>query len=469
MKLSFIDIRKAKIGTLLGVGIVAIIGLMVSATIYSNYLSNKAQNIIEKSSSRIFDVLTIQRDTGELYSMLSDLDVVRSQSEIETAKEKIDSLQKRAEETIRDSSDRNILSEDEALHATQILEKTADVAARILSVKHQTARQGDTFNEWDQNFYTDEDKELDMQFNNLRNIRFEMLGVFHEVTIRSDEEFRGAMELVGIAQIVTWVVIGISLVLASLLAFFLVRSVKKIFDLKNEFVNIIAHDLRNPVTAIIGYLELVTSDKNKKIAELHEDFQALTVSAQKLRSQISNLLEVGRTEAGRVKLNLESVQPSEIIKESILRAKALAEISGINVAYDKSVKAGVYVSADRGKFSDVLDNLISNAIKYNKKKGTVTISTQDSGDLFSISVTDTGEGIPENQKHKIFKRYSRLDTDKEKKVRGTGLGLYTVKLAMDKMKGTVAFKTKENEGTTFTISFKKVNKNYKSEKLHDKS
>jgi signal transduction histidine kinase len=152
-----------------------------------------------------------------------------------------------------------------------------------------------------------------------------------------------------------------------------------------------------------------------------------------------------------------------------LRAKALAEISEIKIIYKKSDDKTVYVLADRSKLSDVLDNLISNAIKYNRKKGAVTISTQSTDKLFSISVTDTGHGIPDDKKDLIFKKYSRLQTDKQKGVTGTGLGLYTVKLSMDKMKGTASFESKENEGTTFTVSLNKVNKNITSKKTKSDS
>ena len=119
------------------------------------------------------------------------------------------------------------------------------------------------------------------------------------------------------------------------------------------------------------------------------------------------------------------------------------------------------MQADKIKLSDVLDNLISNAIKYNSKNGTVTITTNSIGKNFCISITDTGEGIPENQKHKIFKRYSRLDNNKEKKVSGTGLGLYSVKLAMDQMMGSVEFESRRGKGTTFSVFFKKVINNNK--------
>ena len=114
--------------------------------------------------------------------------------------------------------------------------------------------------------------------------------------------------------------------------------------------------------------------------------------------------------------------------------------------------------ADRSKLSDVLDNLISNALKYNREKGVVTISTEDAGELFRVSVADTGYGIAEDQRDKLLKKYSRLQAKSEKGVGGTGLGLYTAKLSMEKMEGTISFESVVDKGTTFTVSLKKASK-----------
>jgi len=449
------DPRNLTIGALLTLGIFIIIGLIISASFYSNYLTNSAQNIIEKSTSRIFDVLTIQRDTEELFSALGDLTVVQNKNELVKRIVYIDRLFTRADKTINNGREEQIFSEDDYKKASRVLNEVSVISSRIFSLKEESILKISERDENEPNMNSNQDGNLDMQFMNLRNIRFEMLGVFNEIVIRSDEEHRIAMNLVQRAQMITWIVIGISLGLALVLGFLLVRSVKKTFDLKNEFVNIIAHDLRNPVTALSGYLEILQSDKNKKVSDLNDIFQTLSVSTQTLKSQINNLLEVGRSEAGRIKLNIESVRPAEIIEESVARAKAFAEITDIKLIFKNEKASDVSIHADKGKLSEVLDNLISNAIKYNSKKGTVTITTENTNDYFKISVTDTGDGIPEDQQHKIFKKYSRLNTEKEKKVSGTGLGLYSVKLAMDKMKGKVDFQTKKGEGTTFNIHLHK--------------
>jgi signal transduction histidine kinase len=455
-----IDLRRAKVGTLLSVGIMAIIGSIISATIYTNYLTSNAQNTIRKSTLRMFDVFTIQHEIDDLFSSLDNLDLIIEIEDLDHSDKSIKSKTERSRQTVEESKQKDVFSPEE-LERIEDLVNDAELAANeIFRLKRKIINAGLEYDEFGLSVSTKNTKDLRDQFEIVRYLQFEVKEVVGGVVGRSDIEFRQAMRVVERASILTWVVIGMSLVLAGVLAYFLIKSVKKIYDLKNEFVNIIAHDLRNPVTAINGYMEMITSDKDNNKTVSSENLQAIKVSVLKLRSQINNLLEVGRTEAGRVKLKLEAVQPFEVIKESVARAKALAEISGIKISREKTGSENVYVLADRSKLSDVLDNLISNAIKYNKKNGTVVVSTEEKNSLFSISVADKGLGIPEDQQHKIFKKYTRLGTD-EKKVGGTGLGLYTVKLAMDQMRGTVGFVSKTNEGTTFTATFKKVDKNFK--------
>lgn len=441
------DFKRLKVGTLLSVGVLLIIGLMILATVYSNFLTTNAQSIISKSTTRIFDVLEIQRDTGELFSAMEDVVVYQDQKRLEEARTNINSLNKRAEETINKAGDKKVFNKSELERAQSTLVKANEVTERIIKTKIMSLNLSEESAGSDRNYDTGE------QLTQIRSLGFEMDGIFDDIRKRSDEEYRGAMNTVQKAQYITWFVIGISITLSGFLAIFLVRSVKSIFDLKNEFVNIIAHDLRNPVTAINGYIQII-GDKLKNEKGLEEDLQAINVSALKLGYQINNLLEVGRTEAGRTKLNLESLDPFEVIKESVTRAKALADISGIKISYKKE-SGKIYILADRSKLSDVLDNLISNAIKYNKKNGVVSITTKETDGMFNISVADSGQGIPKDQQKNIFKKYSRAGAEK-KKIPGTGLGLYASKISMDQMKGSITFISKENEGTTFTATFRKA-------------
>ena len=452
------DLRGVRIGTLLGGGIVLIIGVLISTTIYSNYLSNGAQKIIEDSTTRSFRAITIQNDSERYFSSLDETIVIIRENELIAAQERADGLLNRLRTTIQESGEQQIFSEDELERAEAVLVDTQNISMSYFELKRKLIRGGVDRGRTFEGGYSNESIELSNEFDKLSNQKYEMLGLVANVIMRSDEASQEAMSLVKWSQIVSWVVVGISLVLAIILAFFLVRSAKKIFDLKNEFINIIAHDLRNPVTAILGYLDIIMTDDKMKAEDIRKQLKIVEVATHRLRSQINNLLEVGRSEAGYVKVNLEAVQAVKVLDESVMRAKAFAETKGMKIHYDKPVSKEVYVSADSHKMADVLDNLISNAVKYNKKGGLVTISSRDEGGNFIISVADTGYGIPEDQKDKIFKKYSRLASSSKERVGGTGLGLYTAKLAMDQMKGTITFTTKRDEGTAFIISFRKVKK-----------
>ncbi len=444
------NLQNIKIGTLLGIGIGGIIVVMISTTIYSNHLSNRAQNIIRNSTARIFDVLTIQRDTEELFSAMDDLVVIREQYELDVAEDRINRLFDRATITIDKGRETQIFEEKELEQAKEILREVSETSESIFNLKADLISQGIEYGGIYRGDSSRNDIELNSNFDRLRNSKHQMLGVVHDVIIRSDEEFRSAMGLVQRAQIVTWVIVGISLVLALFLAYYLVKLVKKIYDIKNEFINIIAHDLRNPITAIIGYLDLIKSGKEKFKKDVDDYFNIINASAFKLRSQINNLLEVGRSETGTLKIELESVDLSGVFNESITRAKAIAMTSKMKIDYQENPNLPKVI-AEKDKITDVIDNLISNALKYNRKNGTVTISSSIKKDKVTISVRDTGYGIPEKDKEKIFKKYSRLKGKSVKK-RGTGLGLYAAKMLVEKMGGSINFVSKEGGGTTFLVT-----------------
>ena len=452
------DLEKVKVGTLLGVGIAGIVGLMVVTTTYLSYLSTSTQDIIESSTTRIFDVLTIQRDTDELFSKLEDVRIMQTQDEITAARDEYGALLERAKKTIERGEEEEIFVEAEVMQAEKVFEDVSDLAERIFAMKEETIGQRTKSDTGFEGFDNREAVELGREFENIRHVGFEMSALVQNVIIRSDGEFEGAMDLVQRSQIITWVVVGVSVVLALVLGYFIVRFAKRAYDIKNEFIYVISHDLRNPVVAILGYIQLITTTKNLSREQMRESLQAIEVSAQRLRTQIANMLEVGRTDTGFVKLNLDSVQAAQVIEESVMRAKALAEVNGMKIGYEKPAGKEVYVLADKSKLSDVLDNLISNALKYNREKGVVTISTEDAGELFRVSVADTGYGIAEDQRDKLFKKYSRLQAKSEKGVGGTGLGLYTAKLSMEKMEGTISFESVVDKGTIFTVSLKKAAK-----------
>jgi signal transduction histidine kinase len=456
------DLRGMKIGTLLGGGMVLIIGIMVSTTIYSNYLSNSAQEIIRESTVKSFNAINVQNESERFFSSLDETIVIIKEDELDVAQSRSEGLLNGLRTTIQESKKQQVFSEDDLRRAEEVLVDVNDISVSYFKLKRQMIREGVARGRTFEGGYSNDSRDLSNEFDKLSNNKYAMLGIVANVIINADEDSQEALFLVRWSQIVSWIVVGISLVLAVTMAFFLIRSAKKIFDLKNEFINIIAHDLRNPVTAILGYLDIIMTGKNMKPADVKKHLSIVEVSTHRLRNQINNLLEVGRSEAGYTKINIEPVSVAGVLTESVMRAKAFAETKGMTIIYDEPVSEEIYVLADRHKFTDVFDNLISNAVKYNKKKGLVTVTTRDAGDNFTISVTDTGYGISDDQKDKMFKKYSRLKSSSKKRVGGTGLGLYTAKMSMDQMKGTITFVTEVDKGTTFTISFQKTEKKKES-------
>ena len=246
------DLRGVKVGTLLGGGIALIIVVMISTTIYSNYLSEGAQRIIENSSRRTFDALTIKRDADEFFAALDETVVLIRDYELDNALNRTFSAFNRVQTTLDESREKGIFTEKELGRAERILAESNSIAVRYFKLKRELIDQGTDRGRTFEGGYSSKSVELSDQFDMLTAKKYEMLGVVTNVIFRSDKEAAAAMSLVRKSQVVSWVVLGFSLVLALVLAFYLVRSTKKIFDLKNEFINIIAHDLRNPVTAILA-------------------------------------------------------------------------------------------------------------------------------------------------------------------------------------------------------------------------
>lgn len=447
-----------KIGTMLGGGMVLIIGVMISTTVFSNYLSNSAQEIIRESTTKSFNAINVQNESERFFSSLDETLVIIREDKLNIASSRSEGLLNRLRTTLQESKEQEVFSEVDLKRAEAVLVEVHNISVSYFKLKKELIRSGVARGRTFEGGYSDQSRKLSNEFDKLSNQKYEMLGLVANVIMRADEESQEALYLVRGAQIVSWIVVGMSLVLAVTLAYFLVRSAKKVFDLKNEFINIIAHDLRNPVTAILGYLDIIMTSKNMRPADTKKQLKIIEVATHRLRNQINNLLEVGRSEAGYVKIDLEPVEVVDLLQESVMRAMAFADTKGMKIIYDKPVSEGVYILADRHKFSDVIDNIISNAIKYNKKEGLVTITSRDEETKFSISITDTGYGIPEDKRDKMFKKYSRLKSSSKERVGGTGLGLYTAKMSMEQMKGTIGFTTKIDEGTTFTVSFQKTKK-----------
>lgn len=232
----------------------------------------------------------------------------------------------------------------------------------------------------------------------------------------------------------------------------MIAGLKRLEELKNEFVFIAAHDLRTPVTAIKGYLSLVLEGNYGLIEpEVKDVLVKITEVNQRLIQLVNDLLQVARAEAGRIPIKVSSMDAIKPIEEVLTELKPLADEKGIKLTYDLSVKP-LPVLADHERFKELMVNLVGNAIKYTIGSGTVTISHDIQNKNLITKIKDTGMGIsPEDQK-RLFEKFYRIENDKTRNIQGTGLGLFIVKEIIEKMNGRIWVESEEGKGSIFSFS-----------------
>jgi signal transduction histidine kinase len=222
--------------------------------------------------------------------------------------------------------------------------------------------------------------------------------------------------------------------------------------LKDKFLGMAAHDLRNPLSALRMYLDLfldgslgdVTGDQK----QIMKDMQGATGTMLAL---INDLLDVTAIESGHLTLKRESVNLSSFLQElsATHRVHAQSKSISLTFALDESLTT-VYL--DRDRIRQVMANLISNAIKYSHPHTTITITSQRAGNEAKISVTDQGQGIPKGEMDKLFKEFSKLSVRPTAGEESTGLGLAIVKRMVEAHGGRIWVTSDVGVGSTFGFS-----------------
>jgi len=226
---------------------------------------------------------------------------------------------------------------------------------------------------------------------------------------------------------------------------------KELLKLKDEFVFIATHDLRTPVTAIDGYISLIEEEKPKFSIDIESNFKAVKEASERLKQLVNDLLQVARGESGTIKVDVAPLDINELIDRVVREVTPSATNKkvrlGINL--DQTAKQ---VLGDDEKLYEVVENLMSNAIKFNKADGTVAVATRASNAVLEVSVADTGFGIPKEEQAKVFQKFFKYRGESTRDVPGTGLGLFVVRTLVEKMGGKIGFTSQEGKGTTFTFT-----------------
>ena len=220
---------------------------------------------------------------------------------------------------------------------------------------------------------------------------------------------------------------------------------------KDKFFSIVAHDLKNPFTSLIGSSELLYDNIDQMNKEsIHKLALILNDSAKSGYAILQNLLDWSRSQTGLLKYNPEKINLSELIDENILNVQLFASNKDIDLVQEQDKK--IYIVSDKCMINTILRNLLSNAIKFTQRGGKVVINTKTNQNEVIISVNDTGIGISRENIEKLFKldtKYTMKGTENEQ---GTGLGLKLSKEFVEKEGGKIWVESSLNKGSVFSFS-----------------
>lgn len=223
--------------------------------------------------------------------------------------------------------------------------------------------------------------------------------------------------------------------------------------LKDEFVFIATHDLATPVTSIAGFSAIIKKRGDKLPPALRADLDAIGEASNRLKVLVNDLLQVARSDSGTIKVDLVKVDLGEILTAAVKQAQPMAAEKQVTVKLN--LAADNTIQADPKKLAEIVENLISNGIKYNKEGGSLTITTTTKDNHLVAEFSDTGLGIDAKEQAKVFTKFFRSEEAVIRQRPGTGLGLFVVRMLTEKMGGKISFKSVEGQGTTFWLEFSK--------------
>ncbi len=226
--------------------------------------------------------------------------------------------------------------------------------------------------------------------------------------------------------------------------------------LRDEFVFIAAHELRTPVTAIRGYLEMILEGIFGEVSEpVKKNLKIIEGANNNLVELVQNLLEIARNEAGKMTIEMTDIDLNEKISAVNAQLASLAIEKGLTVSF-KPLHEKAMIKADAGKLSEVLVNIIGNAIKYTTGNGAVEIYQEEDNEYFITHVRDHGIGMSPEELEKLFSKFYRVKNAETSKIQGTGLGLFITKEIVERMEGKIWVTSEKGQGSTFSFSLKKT-------------
>ena len=222
--------------------------------------------------------------------------------------------------------------------------------------------------------------------------------------------------------------------------------------LKSMFIASVSHELRTPLNSIIGFSGMMLQNIGGTPGERHRDYlRRLNGAGKHLLALISDVIDISKIEAGRIEARVTPCELEEVVTEAVEGVRPEAEGKGL--ALSAEVEPGVALRTDRARLLQCLLNLLGNAVKYTEAGG-VRVAARARGERVEVVVSDTGIGIAEGDRERLFQPFERLSSHLKVKAGGTGLGLYlTRKLVNELLGGAVSLESRPGEGSTFRLEF----------------
>lgn len=228
----------------------------------------------------------------------------------------------------------------------------------------------------------------------------------------------------------------------------------EIEQMKRDFLSVITHELKTPLTSIEGYTKLLMMGKGGKLTEKQRQFmETIVEQTMALKQMIQNLLDSTRLEGSTLPIHPSVVDVSEELRTAWSSMKGSAQMHGIELTLDISKAEGVQIEVDPFRLQQIIGNLMSNALKFTPKGGRISLSARLDGDDVVIEVEDTGRGIPEEAIPQLFNKFYQVAQGDTRVAGGAGLGLFICKQLVEVQGGTINVVSRVGQGSRFIIRF----------------
>jgi signal transduction histidine kinase/DNA-binding response OmpR family regulator len=227
---------------------------------------------------------------------------------------------------------------------------------------------------------------------------------------------------------------------------------KELDRLKSEFVAVVSHEVRTPLTSIKGSLELLGDDRFHKLPPPQKELLSICqANTERLINLINDILDFSKLESSKLSLNIEAIDAGAVLTEAVENIRNLAAQKEVQVNLKVDESTGT-IEADPMRIGQVVTNLLGNAIKFSPERSHIDVFASGDGGQITVSVKDYGRGISQRDLSRLFQRFAQLDSSTTRKAGGTGLGLVISKGIVEQHGGKIWVESAVGEGSTFSFS-----------------